>query len=87
MAGRTAFKTCLTFTVLIVAATNIAQAKIIQSDRAASNATDRQALEQYFNSLPNEAPGAPGDSRTIMLNFGPLHFQEVFSPAPKACPI
>ena len=85
-----AFKSCLMLTVVILAATNVAQAKIIQSEPAFNttmNLTDLQALQKYLDAIPlNQTKTAVAESKTITLNFGPLHFQEVVKHPVKACP-
>jgi hypothetical protein len=84
-----AFKACLLLAVLILAATNAAQAKIIQSEpvlNAGPALADPLALQAYLNSLPINQAKTAAESETITLNFGPLHFQEVVRRPVKACP-
>jgi hypothetical protein len=84
-----AFKSCLLLTVVVLAATNVAQAKIIQSEpvlNAAPSLADPQALQTYLDTLPLNQPKTAAESETITLNFGPLHFQEVVKHPVKACP-
>jgi hypothetical protein len=85
-----AFKSCLLLSVVLLAATNLAQAKIIQSETASNNVSglaNPQALQTYLNSVPQNQPNtAAVESKTITLNFGPFHFQEVVQHPLKACP-
>jgi hypothetical protein len=72
---------------VLLAATNLAQAKIIQSETVSNTMpglADPQALQTYLDTLsPNQNTV---ESRTITLNFGPFHFQEVVQHPLKACP-
>jgi methionine-rich copper-binding protein CopC len=84
-----ACKSCLLLSVVLLAATNLAQAKIIQSETASNSMSglDPQALQTYLNSVPQNQPNtAKVESKTITLNFGPFHFQEVVQHPLKACP-
>ncbi len=85
-----AFKSCMLFTVLLLAATNVAQAKITQFEAVVNTApklADPQALQAHLNTMTlAQANGAAAESKTITLNFGPLHFQEVIRLTPKSCP-
>jgi hypothetical protein len=80
------FKSCLILAVAILVATNVAQARIIQSEPAAPSLADPQALQTYLDTPPLNQANTAVESKTITLNFGPFHFQEVVKHPPKACP-
>jgi hypothetical protein len=84
-----AFKSCLLLSVVLLAATNVAQAKILQSETALNTMpglADSKALPTYLDAISPDQNSATLESRTITLNFGPFHFQEVVQHPLKACP-
>ncbi len=88
MSGRVVFHSALLLAACVLAGSGVAQARILQfapADRAVSNISgSANGLNDYFNQVAL-AP-VPGEvTKTITLNFGPLHFQEVVKTVPKTC--
>jgi hypothetical protein len=89
MSGQAVIRCGLLLAGFVLGVTGVAQAKIPRSQPAVGAVSGGAAindLSEIFGRMPGQAiPGGPEITKTITLNFGPLHFQEVLSATPKAC--
>jgi len=87
MSGGSVFRYGLSLAACVLAGSGVAQARIAQTRPdygAVPNVLGSDGLNGYYSRIP--AAPAPGEvTKTITLNFGPLHFQEVLKSAPKTC--
>jgi len=89
MSVHAVFRCGLLLIGFVLGAVGVAEAKIPPSQasaRTVPDAMDTNALSEYPNhSLTPPAQEACETTKTLTLNFGPLHFQEILKSTLRTC--
>ncbi len=86
MSAGTIFRCGLLLAACVLAGSGVAQASIVQSQPAKGAIPDilgPDGLNGYYNRNPEADQDQV--TKTITLNFGPLHFQEILRSTPRTC--
>jgi len=81
------FRCALVLAGFVLGASSVAEAKIPQSRQAVlpEGAYSAMLSENLGASIAGPCQGNSVVTKTVTLNFGPLHYQEVLTNSPKTC--
>jgi hypothetical protein len=88
MSGHAMFRCVLVLAGFLLGASSVAEAKIPQTRQVRlqpDNVYSNMLSENFDASLSGPCQGNSVVTKTVTLNFGPLHYQEVFTAAPRNC--
>jgi hypothetical protein len=88
MSGHAMFRCGLVLAGFLLGASSVAEAKIPQSRQALfapGRAYANTLIENLGGSISGPCQGNSVVTKTVTLNFGPLHYQEVLTDTPKTC--